>query len=331
MRKLLLLTFSSLLLFSCTNNSPNISNINVDIKIVRFDSILFSQDVDSINEWLPEYLASYPDFMDIYTAGVIGAGPTGNKHFVDKIKEFVSYTKGFELDNVVAKRFSDFKIIETEVNSALKYYKYYFPSETIPQIYSYISGFNQSVIVGRNFVGVGLDKYLGANSTYYLDLAVPKYVRYRAEKRFVSVDIIKALAYNKSDFPDVEESLLNKIIYEGKIQYFIDKMLPKTPDSTKMGYTTNQINWCNNNEAHIWTWLIDKNKLFTTDFKTIRNFIGEAPFTVELSKESPGKIGIWLGWQIVEKYMQQNPNISLDQLMQNTDFQSILNSAKYNP
>lgn len=332
MGKLLLLTFSSLLFFySCTNNTPDVSNINVDVKIIRFDSILFSKSVDSINTWLPEYLSLYPEFIDVYTTGIISVGSSSNKNFAKRFEEFISYTKGFEIDKAVSERFKDFNKIESKIVKGLKYYKYYFPNENIPEIYTYISGFNQSITVSENFIGIGLDKYLGMNSTYYTDMTIPRYVRYRAEKRFIPIDIIRALAYNKSDFPDVEQNLLNNIIYEGKIQYFIDKMFPYVADSTKIGYTSKQIYWCNNNEKQVWTWLVNNKKLFVTDYKEVRNFIGEAPFTVELSKESPGRIGVWVGWQIIKKYMKENPDISLADLMKNNDFQRILNSAKYNP
>ncbi len=332
MHKLLLLTFTSFLLFySCKNNTPDISNIKVDTKIIRFDSILFANNVDSIDNWLPDFLSAYPEFIDVYTTGIISVGSSGSKNFSKRFEEFISYTEGFEIDKAVADRFKDFNDIEQEIETALKYYKYYFPKENIPEIYTYISGFNQSITVSKGFIGIGLDKYLGANSTYYIDMTIPRYVRYRAEKRFIPIDIIRALAYNKSDFPDVEQNLLNNIIYEGKIQYFIDKMFPDVADSTKIGYTDKQIQWCNKNEKEVWTWLVNNEKLFVTDYKEIRNFIGEAPFTVELSKESPGRIGVWVGWQIIKQYMKQNPDVKLKDLMANNDLQAILNAAKYNP
>ena len=332
MRKLLLLTFSSLLLFySCKNNNPDISQVNVDVKIIRFDSMLFVNNIDSINAWLPGYLSKYPEFIDVYTTGIISVGSSGNKNFSKRFEEFISYTQGFEIDKTVSERFKDFNKVESQILTALKYYKYYFPNEDIPEIYTYISGFNQSITVSKTFIGIGLDKYLGINSTYYTDMTIPRYVRYRAEKRFIPIDIIRALAYNKYDYPDVEQNLLNKIIYEGKVQYFIDKMFPDVADSTKIGYTTKQIEWCNKNEKEVWTWLVNNEKLFITEYKDIRNFIGEAPFTVELSKESPGRIGVWVGWQIVKQYMKENPDVTLNNLMNNNDFQALLNSAKYNP
>lgn len=331
MRKLLLLTLSIFLLFSCSNNKPDISNIKVNVKIVRFDTLLFSNNVDSIINWLPELISNYPDFIDVYSTGVINLGSTNTRNYSKRLREFISYTEGFEINKAVYNRFKNFNEINDKINLALRYYKYYFPNENLPNIFSCISGFHQSIFVDKSFIGIGLDKYLGANSEYYTELSVPRYVRYRSEKRFIPIDIVRALAYNKSDFPKIEDNLLNKIIYEGKIQYFIDKMFPDVSDSTKIGYTTKQIEWCNKNENEVWSWLINNNKLFVTDYKEVRNFIGEAPFTVELSKESPGRIGIWVGWQIIKKYMKENPDVTLSELMKKNDYQEILNIAKYNP
>jgi hypothetical protein len=330
MRKLLLLTFA-ILLFSCNNKYLDVSNINVDYNIIRFDSILFSNNVDSIDNFMPKYLVKYPDFIETYTSGVISVGNVGSRDFNIRFKEFIAYTSEFEIDKAVKNQFSDFENVKLEINDALKYYKYYFPKQTIPDIYTYISGFNQSVIVGNNFIGVGLDKYLGANSNYYIDLNMPNYIRYKTDKRFIPVDVIRALAYYNFDFPENTNTLLSKIIYEGKIQFFVDKMFPTTEDSTKIAYNTSQIEWCEKNEKEVWTWLIENKKLFSTDFKEIRSFVGESPFTVELSKDAPGRIGIWIGWQIVKKYMENNPKITIEQLMKDNDFQGVLNNAKYNP
>ena len=47
--------------------------------------------------------------------------------------------------------------------------------------------------------------------------------------------------------------------------------------------------------------------------------------------ESPGNTGSWLGWKIVQKFMQENPTYTLKSLMQETDAQKILTLSKYKP
>jgi len=60
-------------------------------------------------------------------------------------------------------------------------------------------------------------------------------------------------------------------------------------------------------------------------------YINPAPFTSYFPEESPGRTGIWLGWQIIRSYMDKNQDITLPQLMDNFDVQGILEKSGYRP
>ena len=47
--------------------------------------------------------------------------------------------------------------------------------------------------------------------------------------------------------------------------------------------------------------------------------------------ESPGQVAVWVGWNIVEEFMSNNPNVSIRDLFQLHDAQYILNESKYKP
>jgi len=89
--------------------------------------------------------------------------------------------------------------------------------------------------------------------------------------------------------------------------------------------------WANHNEDKMWAYLVDSEALFAKDQLIIRKLIGDAPFTSVFQNNSAPRAGVFLGWKIVHKYMDQHPDISLSQLMKNTDYQGILNSAAYRP
>ena len=124
------------------------------------------------------------------------------------------------------------------------------------------------------------------------------------------------------------------MIYNGKILYFLDQVLPtNTPDSLKIGYTAKQLEWIKNYEGNIWGLLLQNELLFQTDMQKIQPFLSDGPFTSGIGnkKESAPKLGYSIGWQIVKKYMEENPKITLQQLMAETDAQKILTQAKYKP
>ena len=81
----------------------------------------------------------------------------------------------------------------------------------------------------------------------------------------------------------------------------------------------------------MWGFLIKNKLMYSTETEVISKFTAEGPFTTGFVKESPGRTGVWIGWQIVRKYMDDNPNISLQQLMNEKDPQMILAKSKYKP
>jgi uncharacterized protein YjaZ len=122
------------------------------------------------------------------------------------------------------------------------------------------------------------------------------------------------------------------MIYAGKELYIKDLLLPEYSDADKMGYKPEQITWCQENESYMWRYFIEKKLLYDTDQKLIPRFINPAPFSkfyLEIDNESPGRVGSWIGWQIVRSFMENN-EVSLEQLLQ-MDAKEIFERSKYKP
>ena len=132
---------------------------------------------------------------------------------------------------------------------------------------------------------------------------------------------------------ETDRSLLAKMVYNGKIMYFMKVSLPEVADSLIVGYSTGQMEWAETNQPGVWAYFLENNLLYETDYKRIQKYLTDAPFTPGLgenSKSAP-KLGIFIGWQIVKKYMERNPETSLQLLMKETDAQKILTESKYKP
>ena len=63
----------------------------------------------------------------------------------------------------------------------------------------------------------------------------------------------------------------------------------------------------------------------------IRRMMDETPFTRDFGNDSPGRLGVYIGFQIVQSYMKNHPGTTLKDLMKMTDSQKFLRESGYKP
>lgn len=321
-------------LFSCKPNplKVNISDVKSDIEVVRFEKELFAiNSTDTVNH-LIELANKYPDFFDLYTYKVIQTGGMGDSLFIEGMKKFLTDTMIQSVGKLVDEVFSDFDKTEKQLNEAFKYFQYHFPVKEVPTVYTCISGFNQSVFTAENIIGISLDKYLGRDCEYYSKLSsTPQYKVMNMHKEKIASDVAYAWGVTEFEHTNKATSLLDNMIHHGKLMYFVDALLPGMHDSLKIGYTNQQLKWCRMNEAQMWSQLIEHKMLYSNKRMDIIRYINNSPTTSGFPLESPGRTGVWIGWQIVREYMKKNPEKTLSDLMLNSNYQQILNDSKYFP
>ena len=332
--RILFLSSFLLVLFACNRNrlKVDISEIEKDVEVVRFGQQLFETPMQDTLAELKELHDKHPDFFDLFTYKIINVGGIGDEYFPELMGEFLTDTMILNVKSDVEDEFSDFSKIEKRLNTAFKYYQYHFPDKEIPTIYTTISGFNESVFTAEGIIGISLDKYLGRDYTFYKKLSnVPLYKIKNMHKEKLPSDV--AYAWGLTEFDETEETttVLDNIVHQGKLMYFVDALLPDMHDSLKIGYTTEQIQWCENNEAEMWNYLVENKMLYSNKRMDILRYINDGPYTTGFPIESPSRTGTWLGWQIVRQYMEKYEEVKLPQLMANTNYQEILNESDYYP
>lgn len=324
-------------LYGCKNKKDiDVSNINLDIKIERFDKDLSALTPENFPEKIVplqrKYGAFYQDFME----GMLSVGDIDDSGYYQNLKTVLSSPDYNALKNEVAQKFPDMKEQEEKITDAFKHIKYYYPDFKAPRIISFFSGFAVQTPIGSNYVGIGLDMFLGSKSKFYpaLRSSIPAYISSRFTKENITPRVMEAFV-REDLFPEPEKSisLLDKMIHNGKILYLMDAVMPNVPDSLKIGYTKAQLKWANSFEAGIWGYFLEQNLLYETDYFKIQKFLTEAPFTPGIgnNNESAPKLAVFTGWKIVKKYMDKNPSVSLQELMSNNNSQQILEKSKYRP
>ncbi|MES2827207.1 MAG: gliding motility lipoprotein GldB [Bacteroidota bacterium] len=330
-----LLIFILLAITSCKEQKkPDVSHIKVDVKILRFEKDLYAGRNKIVEQMDSLLNRKYGVFYDDYVHRMVGDPTYNGTQILTTLYKDSAYT---DLNSETQGVFKDMAQTEKDLSQAFKYIKYYYPKSRIPKFISFISGFSVQTPIGDDYMGIGLDMFLGKDSKFYKGIvqSVPTYISRRFSPEYIVPRITETFAREELFHErDEDRTLLSKMIQNGKILYFMDQVLDSgVPDSIKIGYTGKQIDWCKTYEQDIWGFFLENDLLFETDYQKIQVYLSEGPFTPGLGdkNESAPKLGIWVGWQIVNKYMQENKNITLQMLMTESDTQKLLTLSKYKP
>ncbi|NBL64739.1 gliding motility lipoprotein GldB [Flavobacterium sp. NST-5] len=317
MKKISLLLFLIIAFVNCDKKSKiekQIEEVPVKLEVERFDKIFY----ESAPTELTAIKAKFPYFFP--------AGEPDEVWLAKKKDPLLN-----EVHDEVQKTFGDFSAETTELESAFQHLKYYYPQTNLPKIVTLISEVDveSRIIYADTLLLISLDVYLGKDHRYYEGF--PQYQRKNFEKNQILPDVVQAFAETKTAIP-TEKNLLNLLIYHGKMLYFKDQIIPEASDADKIGYTNEELNWSQENEGYIWRYFVDENLLYDNDPKLPGRFVNPAPFSkfyLEIDNESPGRIGQFIGWQIVRSYMKNN-DVSLQDLLQK-DAKEIFENSKYKP
>ena len=299
------------------------------VNIKRFDLDFIRLDTADIAKGLKALDVKYPDFFVLYFLNGLGLDPADYDGNALLVKDFLTNKQFINVHREVEKVLSNTSPFEKQINKAYNYLRHYFPEIRLPDIYFFVSGFNHQFLITDSIIGVGSDVYLGSDFKPYQELTY-EYLIPNMRPEMLVPELLNEVLRHHFTFSG-ELNLLNAMIHEGKIMYLLSVLLPESGANLLMGYSDEQVQWCNQNASQVWTRILENKDLFSTDQLLITQYIQVAPFTSPVSQESPGRLGVWTGWKIVKSYMQNNKNIDLSQLMKNTQYQKILEKSGYKP
>jgi hypothetical protein len=251
-----------------------------------------------------------------------------SKLYADFITDTVM---GFAQTNQFAKlRFAQIDSLENSIQTAFSRLHYLYPEWEIPSIYLFVSGFNSSIMYCSNIIGVGIDMYLGSNYTYYNQVAY-EYQKQQMHKENIPIDVLKSHIAYQIEYNSQKNRLLDHMIFRGKQLFLLAQLFPDNSSREIIGYTQDQWNWCKKYEQAIWTRIMEKRDLFKSEPNILSSYLNDGPFTAEITQDSPGRLGQWVGWQIVDSYMRNNTTVTIQELMQEKNAQKILELSYYKP
>lgn len=226
--------------------------------------------------------------------------------------------------------FGDFSELKAEFELAFQYYLHYFPEANVPKIRVVLSALQQDMFVSDSLIMIGLDYFVGHKATFRAN-EIPAYILRRYEPNYVVpiTFLMISQKHNVTDFHN--QGLLSDMIYYGKSYEFMKSTNPCVADSVLIGYTADEMGGIYRNADIIWANFLENDVLYETSHLMKTKFVGERPKTYEIGEKCPGRIGQWVGWEIVRQYRDKYPAVSLSELMSNTDAEDLFQKSKYKP
>jgi len=337
MNKVSVYIFLILFAVSCTNkNIPNVSNIKIDLALQRFEKDFFLIDTANSDQSLQQLNKKYPGFLQDFVFNILGlpSQPDSAAAVQRDVAAFISSYRPVKDD--ADKIFASMDQVQKEVKKGLQFVKYYFPAYRVPKkIITFIGPINSyGNILTTDAFAVGLQLYMGSNYSLYQSEAgqvlYPAYISRRFKQEYIPVNCIKNIVDDMYPDNSAGRPLIEQMVEAGKRLYLLDQLMPETADTLKTGYTQNQLEGSLKNEELIWSFFVQNDLLFVSDPALTKDYMNEAPNTAALGQASPGFIGQFVGWRIVQKWMDKNEKVTLTELMQ-TNAKKIFSEAKYRP
>ena len=344
---LLILVFT---LTSCGDEEPpppDVSNIDVDLTVLRFDREIERLDSSDYAGEIERLTARYGSFVPTFFTYVIPL-QRGDLNPAEQREAFGAYLEypltGF-VDSLVAERFppsgddglgDELEQQTEELKQALRYYKHYLPGAQVPDtVVTYESHFELAAFLyGEGQLAAGLDFFLGPDFDYsVVNPEEPIFSNYLNQSYTPDHFVSKMMRVLIEDYfpPPRSGRLIDYLIYEGKKLYLLELLQPETPDHIVYEITEEQMEWLRDNETQIYAYLQREDELYSTDNNKVKRYTRPAPSSPGMPAESPGGAVNYLGRQIVAAYLQNNPDVDLPELLALQDGQEILRGARYKP
>ena len=341
------LLFTLFQLSSCTPDGPpppDVSDITVDLKVLRFDRALAGLDTSDLTTSVAELDRQYGSFTDVFFTHLVPVrrGDFSPAEGERVLRAYLDYPLTHFVDSLVAAEYGDVRAgpqvqsLVEELTTSLQYYRHYFSAAPLPDtLVTYANNFELAAFLyGEGQLAAGLDFFLGPDFDYsQVDPNEPIFSAYLAQSytpEHFAGKLLRVLLEDR--FPPPRSGrLIDYLVYEGKKLYVLERLLPEVPRHVVYEVTEEEMAWLEDNETPIYAYLQREDELYTTDVNKIRKYTGPAPYSVGMPQESPGGAVNFLGRQIVGSYMAQHPEVTLAELMEIGDGQEILRGARYKP
>lgn len=296
-----------------------------EITINRFD--IDAQNYVKLDDAGKEvFCKKYSDLISLYIDKIY---PDTNITISSKMENFANSnaTKYFSKD--VETAFSNISNLQLTLSIIAENMKEK-ANINFPKIFTAIIPYNQTILLNDSTAIIGLNHYLGKDHLAYEGF--PSFRRDFKINEKIPYDLTEAIIKINYPYSPKEDTLLERMLYEGLIAVIASEVIPNFNESLVFNFSDKQLSWCEKNETKLWNQLLIDESLYITSETLIAQYINPAPFTQAFTNESPGMACRWLGMKIINSYTNKSGVSALGAIKNNIyqESQATLINSKYN-
>ncbi len=232
----------------------------------------------------------------------------------------------------VDQRLGDLTAVETALGEARETLSRVAPKARMDRVYGVISPYRQGVVTTDSAALIALNLYLRPDYLGYEGFE--QYFRQSRVKERIPYDVVEAVVaagYPQDDSQPL--TLLQRMLYQGALVHTTVETLPSASLATTIGVTDEQLKWLDQNEHNIWNALISRNLLYSTDDLEASRLIAPGPGCFSLNPDCPARVGRYVGYRIVQHYLERHPDTTPEDLLSPSFYlsNSALIDSRYNP
>lgn len=331
LKKISSLLLLALFLMGCDSNplDVDVSNTEFKLDVFRYDTDMFNANsIADLNEVNTAQIKQGGELYEFYVMEMLSSGSPYHDSIANTLFLFTQDSIMRMVNDNVQNLFGDFKSEQAQMINMFKHLKYHIPHAMLPtNVITYNSTFANGVVSTPTQIGLGLEMYLGNDNEIIEQLPYPNYFKTKMERDYLIPDVAQSWIEANVLENNAGDEFLSNMIYNGKLLYLIDAMLPNMEDHLKIRYSKEQYDWAEMSEFNIWKHIVDQNWIYSTDKKLVIRYFKPGPTTVGL-EGSPSKIGQFLGWKIIKAYMEKNPEVTIQKLIAEKNHTKLLKAYK---
>ncbi|MFN3529672.1 MAG: hypothetical protein ACK417_07105 [Bacteroidia bacterium] len=301
----------------------------MEVRIHRFDQELYALKDSLSPQRMSQLRQKYGNFFKIYIEEIVALTGINDPGLHEELGAFLSDPYIDTLFRDVQKQFPELSAIEAELSEAYSYFYYLFPDQPFYRPMGMVSAFQFKNALSDSALMLGLDLHLGRHYVYYPKVSyITAYMLPRLEPNRMVPDAMRMMIEDMLPPMGSQPNLISEMVNAGKALYVLQSIIPGIADSLLLNYTAEQSAWAATNELSIWEYLLNENLLYSNDRRMITRLMNDGPFTAGLPQDSPPRLGAFVGWKMVSRFMNKNKEVNLPELLQ-TPPQEIVKASRY--